>query len=326
MSGGWSELAEPLTALEAELRAQAPDEATAREVRPYLARLITSALHDGFLAHEDTAHGLKRAWPRIGGPFLDYRMWQAQVEPGRDYLLTAELEDVERLGVGAYSVTQAGVLLLEDYVVITQGPARLSIGPSGQLRTTPATRMVMLRELLRPPGVRPALLRLTFADGAPLPPPATHLDLGQAAARVAALARQFARWSALMAEAPNTITVPPQELAAAYVGDSGTHYYPGYFELAADELLVVERPPVACYTWSLSAYTHWLEPLPPPFQESGRTHDRRLGLRPEAPATIRLGPKGDGAAIVTGRRRGALIYRTVGAEVLAVPRVWTERR
>lgn len=329
MSGSWAGLAAGLEASEAELVAAAPDQDAADEVRPYLARLLATALQDGFLAHEDTASGLRRAWPRLGGPLLDYRMWQAQIEPGRAYRLSGDLHDVERLGVGTYTVTPQGVLLLEDYAVLREGAIQLAIGPDGDLRTTPATRLVMLRELLRPPGRRPADLLLTGADGTPLPPPASHRDLGQAANRAAAFARQFARWSELMAQHPNTLTTPPEELAAAYLGDRGTHYYPGYYDLADDEVLVIERPAVACSTWSLSAYTHWLEPLPPPFTDTGRIDERRTGTKPGEAVTIRLAASGDGLPcpkVVTGRRRGALLYRTIDADELAIPRVRIERR
>jgi len=327
---GWRELADAMAPIEAELCAQAPDAASAAEVRPYLARLLTGALHDGFLAYEDTANGLKRAWPRLGGPFLDYRMWQAPLEPGQDYLLAGELGDVERLGVGTYAVTPAGVLLMDDYAVVRpgdhDGTFRLPIGPAGTPATRPGTRLLMVRELLRATGRRPALMALTRADGTAVPPLPVPRDLGMAAARVGAMARQFARWTALMAEQPNRLTEPPEELAAAYLGDAGTHYYPGYYDLAEGEVLVIERPAMACATWSLSAYTHWLEPLPPPFAESGRTDDRRLGLDPAAPATLRLAAEaGPGIDVVTGRSRGALLYRTIDASGVAVPPARVER-
>jgi len=330
-TAGWDDLAAALAGFEAELVAQAPDAVSAADARAYVARLLTGALHDGFLAHEDTANGLKRSWARLGGPFLDYRMWQTVVEPGRDYLLTGDLADVERLGVGTYSVTPESVLLMDDYAVIRPAAGgnafSLAIGPAGALKTAPATRILMLREFLRRSGDQPARLRLTYADGTPLPPPASHHDLAMVAARVGAMTRQFARWSGLMAQHPNQFTTPPAELAAAYNGDAGTHYYPGYYDLADDEVLVIERPAFACATWSVTAYNHWLEPLLPPFTDLGRTDDHRLGLAPEAPATIRLAAKpGAGIDIVTGRSRGAMLHRTLEADVLAVPATRVERR
>ncbi|MBA3053989.1 MAG: hypothetical protein FP826_03450 [Sphingomonadales bacterium] len=329
MTLDWGALAGGLADVEAELRAAAPDPLAAEEAGPYVARLLVSALHDGFLAYEDMGSGLKRAWPRLGGPFLDYRMWLASLEPGRGYRLTGSLNDVERLGVGTYSVTPEGVLLLEDYTVFRTGDFSLDIGPDGQLKTTGNTRLLMVRELLRPPGRRPADMHLTFADGTALPLPAGNRNLAMAGGWVAAMARQFARWSARMAETPNAFTTPPPELAAAYLGDLGTHYYPGYYDLGEDEVLVIERPAVACATWSVSAYTHWLEPLPPPYAALGRIDDRGAGTGPDRAVTIRLAPDAAGLAgpaIATGRRRGALLYRTIDAQDLAIPQTRIERR
>lgn len=329
MTLNWDTFAGSLAAIEAELRAGAPDATAADEAGPYITRLLISALHDGFLPYEDMATGLKRAWPRLGGPFLDYRMWQAPLDPARTYRLTGSLNDVERLGVGTYAVTPEGVLLLEDYVVFRSGDFTLDIGAQGQLKTTGNTRLLMLREFLRPPGRRAADLQLTFGDGTPLPVPAANKDLAMAVARVGGMARQFAQWSKRMAETPNAFTTPPAELAAAYKGDSGTLYYPGYYDLAEDEVLVIERPAVDCATWSISSYTHWLEPLPPPHADLGRIDDRGAALKPGEAVTIRLAPSIEGLAgpaIATGRRRGAMLYRTIDGEELAVPRTRIERR
>ena len=164
MTLNWDTFAGGLAAIEAELRAGAPDATAADEAGPYITRLLISALHDGFLPYEDMATGLKRAWPRLGGPFLDYRMWQAPLDPARTYRLTGSLNDVERLGVGTYAVTPEGVLLLEDYVVFRSGDFTLDIGAQGQLKTTGNTRLLMLREFLRPPGRRAADLQLTFGE------------------------------------------------------------------------------------------------------------------------------------------------------------------
>jgi hypothetical protein len=327
VTDAWSDLAASLASVEAELVAKAPDAATAAEVHPYLARLLTTALHDGFLTHEDTGHGLKRLWPRFGGPYHDYRMWQGPLVAGQSYRFTATLHDVERLGVGTYKRTPSGVTLLEDYVVFQSGQVDLTVGHGGQLRTSPETQHIMVRELLRPPGTRAADMRLTLADGTALPPPPAHCDLARTAGWVVAIARNFARWSELMAERPNELTLPPEELAAAYLGDAGTHYFPGYYDLAEDEVLVVERPALPCYTWSLSTYTHWLEPLPHPFTATALTDNLRLGLPADAAATFRLSPTaGNGATIITGRRRGAMLFRTIGAEEVVVPRARVELR
>lgn len=323
MTLDWNTLAGSLSAVEAELRAAAPDAATADEAGPYIARLLVSALHDSFLAYEDMASGLKRSWPRLGGPLLDYRMWVAQLEPGREYRLTGTLNDIERLGVGTYQLTPEGVVLLEDYTVFRSGAFALGIGPEAALKTSPTTRLLMVREFLRPPGRRPADMHLTNGDGTPLPRPLATNNLTAVGAQVGGMARQFARWSASMAKTPNRLTTPPPELAAAYLGDAGTHYYPGYFDLADDEVLVIERPAVACSAWSVSAYTHWLEPL------EARIDERGAGAAAGDAVTIRLAASAEGLTgpvIATGRRRGALLYRTFDASEQGIPTTRIERR
>ena len=134
--------------------------------------------------------------------------------------------------------------------------------------------------------------------------------------------------SAVPSDEP-VLTLPPAELEAAYKGDLGTLYYPGYYDLAEDEVLVIERPAVACATWSVSCYTHWLEPLPPPHADLGRIDDRGAATAPGEAVTIRLAPSTEGLTgptLATGRRRGAMLYRTIDGDELAIPRTRIERR
>ena len=72
---------------------------------------------------------------------------------------------------------------------------------------------------------------------------------------------QFLDWTQNFASRPNEIRVLDPELAAGAQGDPYTHYYGGYYEIAEDEVLIVDLKPPKCDYWNLQLCNHWLESL-----------------------------------------------------------------
>lgn len=330
MTAGWDGFNAALAEARAELAAAAPDAATAADAEAYLMRVAASTLADGFLKEHLTEGGLSRALPTRGGPNPDYRMWGGGLDPRRRYRLEGRLNASERVGVGLYALDPAGGTLLTGYAafdrnsVDADGAFSLALaadaaGP-GALAITPDTRVLVIRILHRSEGA-PASVKLD--GGAPAAPFTPAMGGSEAALAIAgrsllAGVRQFLEWTALISASPNTFTTPPPRIADVVRGDPDTGYYFGYYDLGPDEWLEATIPAGLPGYWSLHAYNHWCESLP-----GAGVHD--LSAQPDADGRIRvrIGPAASEALAnrvdTLGRRRGVLIFRTLGETEAQVP-------
>ena len=328
---GWAAFDAALATARAELAAAAPDAATASEAEAYLMRTAASTLSDGFLGDHFRAGGLTRAIPTRGGPNPDYQMWHAPIDAGRRYRLEGWLNASERAGVGLYTIGAGGVTLLAGYAAFDRsnvdGKGRFSLdlsadaeGP-GALTLTPEHRVLLVRLLHRAPEAPACRLKLT--GGAPVPAltPAmgtSEAALALASRNVVAGVRQFLEWSRLIGESRNRFTTPPPSIAASVQGDPDTGYYFAAYDLGPGEWLEALIPEGVEGYWSLHAYNHWCESLP-----GAGVHDLSATAGPDGRIRVRIGPnvpEGLANRVDTqGRRRGVLIYRTLGETETRIP-------
>lgn len=327
---GWEALGAAIATARAELAAVAPDAATAVEAEPYLMRVVTNCLDDGFLAHLFTERGLTEALPTRGGPNPDYVMYHALLDPAGRYRLEGNLHDSERAGVGLYSFGPAGEALLAGYAAFDRATAEsdghfsLDIaadasGP-GTLKTTPSSRVLLIRVLHRAAQGRPCALTLVGASspGLALATGSTDGALTQASHIVLRSVRQFVRWSQVTSANPNRFIAAPPDMEAEVQGDPDTSYRLGYYALGDGEWLEATIPPGLRGYWSLHAYNHWCESLP-----GAGAHDLSALPDPDGQIRVRIGPAvpSDLANRVDtqGRRRGVLIFRAIGSGVTPIP-------
>ncbi len=323
--GGWTTWLEALDSARAELIAAAPSGTTAAEVESFVARAAAAGLRDALLADSLTEGGLTRTLPVMGAPNPDYRMWHSAIDPERCYRLEGRINGSERVGIGLYAFGLDGTALLRGYAAFdlgnvgSDGSFALNLAadasaPSG-LAIAPDCRAMMLRVLHRDESA-PACATLRGGPSAVwLGADSCDAAIGQAGMRLLRSVRQFLRWSRLASEAPNQIAPPPSLIAKEVQGDPDTIYGIGYFELAPDECLEVELPRGLAGYWSLWAYTHWLELLP-----GAGVHDRNAVPDPDGRIRIRIGPAPPdlpNAVNTHGRRRGVLIYRSIGGDLAA---------
>lgn len=333
---GWSTLSHALATARSELFAAAPSEEDAREAEAYLLRVMTACLSDAFLNHLLTQDGLSRALPTKGGPNPDYLLWHAPVDPTGRYRLEGRLNDSERVGVGLYSFA-GGATVLEGYArfdrttVDASGRFALDIaaeatGP-GTLKSTPASRVLLIRTLHRAAHGQPC--SLTLAGGASQPRLSPAAGNSETALQMAGQAtlrgvRQYLEWSRQTRADPNRFGLPAS-LAAEVRSDPDTHYSLGYYELGDGELLEVTMPEGIDGYWSLHAYNHWCEYLP-----GASVHD--LSAVPDQDGRIRarIGTEVASDTVnridTLGRRRGVLIFRTIGGRDAGIPQAQLLRR
>lgn len=74
-------------------------------------------------------------------------------------------------------------------------------------------------------------------------------------------AQVFAKWTEDFRSRPNTAPRFDPQVALAAGGDPNIAYYHGYFQLADDEVLVIELTPPECDFWNLQLGNYWLESL-----------------------------------------------------------------
>jgi hypothetical protein len=312
------------------LAAAAPDRASAEEAESYLMRVMTASLNDAFLGHLFTGEGLTRALPTKGGPNPDYLMCHAGIDATRQYRLAGCLNDSERAGVGLYSFTASGAALLEGYAafdrtnVAADGCFSLDLAAnatgSGTLAITPSCRVLIVRTLHRNRG-QPCTLTLTGgASPRGLAPVMGNSERALAQAGQATLrgVRQFLEWSRQVGASPNCFTLPPPSLAAEVQGDPETAYSLGYYQLGEGEWLEVSIPAGLRGYWSLHAYNHWCESLP-----GAGVHDLNAAADADGRIRVRIGPTLAPNLLnrvdTQGRRRGVLIFRSIGTDQTQIP-------
>jgi hypothetical protein len=324
-ANAWEAFGKSIASAHAQLTAAAPDPAVAAEAEAYLMRVATNALSDIFLGHLFAEGGLTRALPTRGGPNPDYIMWFAPIDPTRHYRLEGRLNDSDRAGVGLYSSGVAGANALAGYVAFdrattgSDGRFFLELGPQAVGPNTLAIpadcRVILVRVLHRVPRGQSCMLTLTGGSGHRGFGPAmgsAEAAFAQAAQGTLRSVQQFLEWSRLTSANPNRITPPPPSLAEEVRSDPDTDYRLGYFDLCDGEWLEATVPAASRGYWSLHAYNHWCESLP-----GAGVHDLSAVADPDGLIRVRIGP-----AVPTslanrvdtlGRRRGVLIFRSIGA-------------
>ena len=335
---GWNALQGAIATARAELLAAALDDESAADADAYLMRIVSANLTDGFLNHLLASDGFMRVLPTRGGPNPDYLMSHAAIDPARRYRLEGSLHDSERVGIGLCSFTAEGIALLAGYAAFTRqnvaadGHFVLDLAAdatgAGTLQLTPSCRALIVRTLHRAPRGRPARLALSGGPQTSQLTPAhgtTERTLAHIATMTLRSIRQFIRWSQLNTTTPNRFTAPPPHMADEVQGDPDTHYSLGRYELREHEWLEVEIPRGAQWYWSLHAYNHWCEHLP-----GASAHDSNTTADATGRIRVRIGPAL--AADVPnridtlGRRRGVLIFRTLGATEQQLPQATVRSR
>lgn len=338
MSNGWETLNAAITEVRALIAAEAPDPEIAAEGDAYIARIVAAALSGSVLGHRHMQGGLATAMPVHGGPNPDYIIRHAMVDPDSRYRLEGRLNGSERVGVGLYTIGRNGAPLIAGYTTFDgsncgpDGEFSLDIAAdaqgSGTLAIPSGARLLMVRALHRD-NSQPAQLDLAGGQaqrGPTLVGGSSDVALAYVASMVRSTVTEYLKWMVAARNLPNRLDAAPPELADTVVGDAGTQYFLGGFDLGEGEWLEVTLPVGLSGYWSLHAYNFWYEHLVTP-----GLHDRNAVAGDDGLIRIAVGPELPADAVnrldTLGRRRGAFVCRIVGnKEQIQAPRTLVHSR
>ena len=167
---------------------------------------------------------------------------------------------------------------------------------------------------------RPSELSIERLGASERPEPLAPEKVGQALATTPALLRALVgmalSWSDDLARTKNRFSeVMPG--AAAVFRDPNIHFHAAYFELAEDEVLVVEARPPRCDYWMFVLSNHWLETLDyTRHQVTLNNHTAKL--EPDGTVKLMVAARDPGHANwldTAGHARGTIGVRWVGPDV-----------
>ena len=162
---------------------------------------------------------------------------------------------------------------------------------------------------------------------APLAPEKVGQALATTPALLRALVGMALSWSDELAKTKNRFSeVMPS--AAAVFRDPNIHFHAAYFELAEDEVLVVEARPPRCDYWMFVLSNHWLETLDyTRHRITLNTHTAKL--EPDGTVKLMVAARDPGHANwldTAGHARGTIGVRWVGPDVSdVIPDAHVER-
>lgn len=306
----------------------------------HLTRQLTVAL-EGELEHADTRypslHRYELPWSQWGAPNPDNVYQRCAVDPAATYVLRGRAEGVHE---ALFSVLEGDMHLGEDGVfdevaltdlaVAADGAFELVISPDdgagNRLRTTAATRLLLIRQYLWDWSAEP-VMSLTIerpdTDGT-RPDPPDGVSVAAALDRAARwVERSMVHWAEYAAASRdllehNTFT-PPRTPPG---GAPSIAYGGGCWDLGPDEALVVEhdRPDAHYWNWSIHQL-HWFD--------SGAWHRRPMSrnghqAHVDDDGRVRVVISGRDPGVpnwldTEDRSLGMAVYRYVGATTRPVP-------
>jgi len=247
----------------------------------YLSRLTRLAL-EKFVEHADPEHPrfyrLSHETGKIGADNPDSYYQNAAIDGHHDYIVRGDRGTVAYLGLGTYYGDYnregpsgcSGYLEAGDIEVADDGTMEVWLSaeerPGNWLPMREGTAMLIVRQnFLDRSSERPARLTIERVEGpeAPRPLEATSLAAGleRAASYVTGTAELFARWAEGFVERSNELIAMDPAVTGGAHGDPNMFFYMGYWQLAADECLVVEAMPPECQYWNFQLNNHWMESL-----------------------------------------------------------------
>lgn len=280
----WSDFCRALErAGEVVLRDGSPADAFDRaEGFRYLSRLTRTALETFVECADPDAPSLFRPaheTVKIGADNPDNHYQKAAVSGANRYRISGTRGSVHYLGFGTYVGDygsdgrrgQTGYLEAKDMAVGADGRFEIEVSceppASGNwLPMEPDTSSLIVRQTFEDRAserIADLHIERVGAAGPPAPLTPERLDAGLAAAAafVGGTAGLFCDWAEGFARRPNELPPFDPEVARAAHGDPHICYYHGYFELGADEALLVEFTPPRCDYWNFQLNNHWMESL-----------------------------------------------------------------
>ncbi|MFO0552978.1 MAG: hypothetical protein U0271_31615 [Polyangiaceae bacterium] len=251
----------------------------------YVSRLVRAGL-EVFVEHADPlAPELRRVvheTVKMGADNPDNHYLYATVSGEHRYRITGVRGGVHYLAFGAHSghygqgrgMPPVGHLDAKDIPVGADGTFTIELATpearvgdaSAFLPLAPGITSIIVRQTRLLPTEELAALRIERLGGENLRPapvdPATLDDaLGQTGMLVAGATLLFASWTEGFRAHENRLPRFDQALSNAMGGVPDIAYYHSFYNLRADEALVVEFTPPPCSSWNFQLNDYWMESL-----------------------------------------------------------------
>ena len=276
----WTEFCRRVEAAGRRVIAAAPDDPFERaEGLRYVGRIARHGLLSFIEESDPSTPRVTQSLPKLGGDNPDYVYGSAPLSGEYEYRLRGSFGDSSYLGIGTYyggvgtptGLQCSGYLAGKD--LATDGAGRFEILLSCEQQPgnwlSDAARDLAAddpRAAARPAPPAARALRDRAQRCPERPAAARSRALRRAArARRAATSRARSRSSSTgrrpSPRGPTTSRLLDEALASGARGDPNTHYYAGYYQIGADEALLVDFVPPRCEYWNLQLCNHWLESL-----------------------------------------------------------------
>lgn len=247
----------------------------------YLARLTRSAL-DNYLEAADTqAPVFTRAVHetiKMGMDNPDNVYLSAPVNGNFTYRITGNRGSVHYLGFGSQAggygktgqLETTGYLEANDMTIADDGSFEIIASseeqPGNWLPMAADTRLLQVRQTrLDHKAEVLAAVQIERIDGPNLPrhfqPERADLGLQGAAKFVAGTASLFHSWTLDFMQHTNELPRFDPEKAHRAGGDPHIAYYHSFFNIADDEVLIIQLQPPKCEFWNFQLANYWLESL-----------------------------------------------------------------
>ncbi len=340
----WADFCDSLKAAGAAiLRPEAPaTEIDRAEGWRYLSRLTRVAL-EMMLEHADpdfpAFYSASHPTAKIGADNPDNLYFNATIAGDREYRLRGARGTVPYLSFGTKAnryatdgtMVSTGELDGKDLVLNPDGSFEITVSaerrPGNWLPSAADTTMLIVRQTFldrfRETAATVGIERL-HGPRASQPLSARQLDRGlmSAAAFVAGTARTFADWAQMFRTRPNTLETVDQTLFRRAGGDPNIFYLHGYWEIAADEALVIDTPVPECEVWNFQLDNYWMESLDYRYLPICiNKHTARYNPDGSVTFVVTASDPGVGNFIDTaGHRSGTMLLRWTGAKQHPVPK------
>jgi hypothetical protein len=247
----------------------------------YLTRLARIGL-EMMLEHSDpdfpTFYAASHPTGKIGGDNPDNLYQNATIAGDREYRIWGRRNTVPYLSFGTKAnryategtMASTGELEAAEMVFGRDGTFEIAVSRERKagnwLPIAADSSMLLVRQtFLDRSGEIAADVHIERVGGPAKPEPLTpaKLDRGLAAAAafVAGTARTFVNWVEEFRRYPNAFAPFPQETCYRTGGDPLIYYLHGYWQLGADEALVIDTEVPECEIWNFQLDNYWMESL-----------------------------------------------------------------
>jgi hypothetical protein len=271
----------------------------------YLSRLARLAL-EKFVEHADPLaprfYQLSHETAKIGADNPDSLYQNAALSGAHEYRIRGTRGTVSYLSLSTYYGDYgrsarsgcSGALEGEEIQVDRDGTFEVLLScrrqPGNWLPMEPDTSMLIVRQNFldraREQPARLAIERLG-ASGPPAPLSPAFLEgaLDAAGRYVGATAALFADWAEGFQQHENELRELDPAVTTGAHGSPHFRFFMGYWQLAADEALLVETTPPPCAYWNFQLNNHWMESLDYRYH---RIHVNRHSCRYRRDGSFRL--------------------------------------